>query len=81
MTTLLEAMRQLRDAGVLSTSGTADPAWTAKETARQALAYAELTDSISKTHHCRVCGDECPSGGDCCFDEFPEPGDIRETGR
>lgn len=32
-------------------------------------------------HVCSCCGEECASGHDCCSDDFPEPGDIRETGR
>ncbi len=32
-------------------------------------------------HHCRVCDEPCIDGNDCCYDDFPEPGDIRETGR
>lgn len=32
-------------------------------------------------HLCRCCGEECVNGVDCCSDDFPEPGDIRETGR
>lgn len=32
-------------------------------------------------HYCTCCGEECPDGVDCCSDDFPEPGDIRETGR
>lgn len=32
-----------------------------------------------KQTHCRNCGD--PGPVDHCTDEFPEPGDIRETGR
>lgn len=33
-------------------------------------------------HHCRTCGEECADGVDCCgSDDFPEPADIRETGR
>ena len=32
-------------------------------------------------HFCRCCGEPCPDGFDCCTDEFPEPGEIRETGR
>lgn len=32
-------------------------------------------------HVCRCCGEETETGEDCCSDDFPEPGDIRETGR
>ncbi len=32
-------------------------------------------------HQCACCGEECPDGRDCCSDDFPEPADIRETGR
>jgi hypothetical protein len=30
-------------------------------------------------HRCSCCGEECPDGRDCCSDDFPEPGDIREA--
>lgn len=36
---------------------------------------------VPKVHYCRCCGEECPSGEDCCTDDFPEPGEIRETGK
>lgn len=32
-------------------------------------------------HVCRCCGEECDDGKDCCSDDFPEPGEMRETGR
>jgi len=30
-------------------------------------------------HFCRVCGEACDDGADCCNDDFPEPGDIEVT--
>lgn len=32
-------------------------------------------------HQCSCCGEDCPDGVDCCSDEFPEPGQMRETGQ
>jgi RecJ-like exonuclease len=32
-------------------------------------------------HQCRCCGEETQTGRDCCSDDFPEPGEMRETGR
>lgn len=29
-------------------------------------------------YHCRCCGEVCEDGADCCTDDFPEPGDLRE---
>jgi hypothetical protein len=29
-------------------------------------------------HYCRCCGEETSTGKDCCSDDFPEPGDLRE---
>lgn len=29
-------------------------------------------------HTCTCCGEVCESGEDCCTDNFPEPGDLRE---
>lgn len=42
-----------------------------------------ICDAVSapEVHRCKCCGEECPDGRDCCTDEFPEPGEIRETGR
>jgi hypothetical protein len=32
-------------------------------------------------HVCGCCGEQTDTGEDCCSDDFPEPGDVRETGR
>jgi hypothetical protein len=49
---------------------------------RQADAYwgAEC-EPAREAHRCTCCGEECPDGVDCCCDDFPEAGDVRETGR
>lgn len=39
------------------------------------------SDHEDVVHACSCCGEDCPDGVDCCSDEFPEPGDVRETGR
>jgi hypothetical protein len=47
---------------------------------RRMLIYCNPCTGVPRTHYCSCCGEECPDGKDCCSDEFPEPGDIRETG-
>ena len=32
----------------------------------------------TEPHYCRCCGEETETDEDCCSDDFPEPGDIRE---
>lgn len=49
---------------------------------REKLRAKFLTDGTlteEPEHLCGCCGEECPSGEDCCSDDFPEPGDVREA--
>lgn len=43
--------------------------------------YHELAGWKTAPHICSCCGEETSTGEDCCSDDFPEPGEIRETGR
>lgn len=46
------------------------------ETAADRVAW--LNGAARKPYYCRCCGERSPSGRDCCSDDFPEPGDVRE---
>lgn len=51
------------------------------ESATGTANYHELAGWEEAPHVCRCCGEETDTGEDCCSDEFPEPGEMRETGR
>lgn len=50
-------------------------------------AHPDVVDDVGHDHggptpyYCTNCGEECEDGSDCCSDEFPEAGEMRETGR
>jgi hypothetical protein len=40
--------------------------------------YGEGHNVTYLPHVCRCCGEDCDNGRDCCTDNFPEPGEVRE---
>jgi len=49
------------------------------ESGEQSLSIWSSTGGmLEEIHYCACCGDACESGADCCTDEFPEPGELRE---
>lgn len=47
----------------------------------QADQLRDAYDAGPEPYICSCCGEECEDRKDCCSDELPEPGDVRETGR
>jgi hypothetical protein len=71
---LVTSLRQKRAITSLDETICDGKVWTQYVLSREAIERIE-------PHICSCCGEECPSGVNCCSDEFPEAGDIRETGR